>query len=78
MQNGKIYCLCLHNRVLSVVKKLGYEPVGVGNDNFSNDWLLTLEICELIKDVSQDIYETCYQHLINIAKSYPENQKLRA
>ena len=21
------------------VKKLGYEPVGVGNDNFSKDWL---------------------------------------
>ncbi len=39
MKNGKIYCLCLHNRVLSVVRKLGYEPVGVGNDNFSNDWL---------------------------------------
>ena len=41
MQNGKIYCLCLHNRVLSVVKKLGYEPQVIlsgrkVNDNMSN------------------------------------------
>ena len=39
MQNAKMYCLCLHNRTLPIVKKLGYVPVGVGNDKFSDEWL---------------------------------------
>ena len=39
MSNYTIYCLCLHNKNLSLIKKLGYTPVGLGNDNFSNDWL---------------------------------------
>jgi len=34
-----MYCLCLHNRTLPIVKKLGYVPVGVGNDKFSDEWL---------------------------------------
>ena len=39
MQNAKMYCLCLHNRILPIIKKLGYAPVGVGNDKFSDEWL---------------------------------------
>ncbi len=39
MHNAKMFCLCLHNKVLPVMKKLGYVPVGLGNDNFSNEWL---------------------------------------
>ena len=39
MHNATIYCLCLHNKVLPIIKKLGYVPVGLGNDKFSKDWL---------------------------------------
>jgi len=39
MHNATIYCLCLHNKVLPIIKKLGYIPVGLGNDKFSKEWL---------------------------------------
>ena len=40
MSNFEIYCLCLQNELLNKVKKLNYIPVGLGNDEFSNEWLL--------------------------------------
>ena len=45
MDNLKIYCMCLENNYLDIVKKLNYIPVGLKNKNFSNEWLLddTLE-----------------------------------
>ena len=39
MNNLLIFCLCLENNLLSKVKKLDYVPVGLGKDNFSNEWL---------------------------------------
>ena len=36
MHDLKIYCMCLDNNYLDVVKDLGYIPVGLKNDNFSN------------------------------------------
>ena len=39
MRNATMYCLCLHNEVLPVMKKLGYVPVGLGNGKFSEEWL---------------------------------------
>ena len=39
MQNAKMYCLCLHNNTLPIIKKLSYVPVGVGSDKFSEEWL---------------------------------------
>ena len=35
MKNATMYCLCIHNKVLPIIKKLGYVAVGLGNDNFS-------------------------------------------
>ena len=45
MNNLKIYCMCLDDNYLSIVKKLNYIPVGLKNKNFSEGWLLdnTLE-----------------------------------
>jgi hypothetical protein len=40
MHNLKIYCMCLDNDYLNIVKKLNYIPVGLKNKNFSKDWLL--------------------------------------
>lgn len=34
----RMYCLCLHNKDLKLVQNLGYIPVGLGKENFSNDW----------------------------------------
>jgi hypothetical protein len=42
MNNAIIFCLCLHNSLLHEVKQLDYIPVGLGKDNFSNDWLRDL------------------------------------
>ena len=39
MLDATMYCLCLHNEVLPVIKKLGYVPVGLGNGKFSEEWL---------------------------------------
>ncbi len=39
MKNLKMYCLCLKNDSLNLVKNLGYIPVGLGQENFSNEWL---------------------------------------
>ena len=37
MRNATMYCVCIHNKVLPTIKKLGYVPVGVGNDKFSEE-----------------------------------------
>jgi len=39
MNNATMYCLCLHNRVLPIIERLGYVPVGLGNDKYSDEWL---------------------------------------
>ena len=39
MKNLKMYCLCLHDKNLPMMQKLGYTPVGLGKDNFSSEWL---------------------------------------
>ena len=40
MDDLKIYCMCLDNNYLKIVKKLGYVPVGLKNNNFSKEWIL--------------------------------------
>jgi len=39
MTNLKIFCITLDPLHLSLIKKIGYIPVGLGNKNFSNEWL---------------------------------------
>ena len=39
MDNLKIYCMCLEDSNLSIVKNLNYIPVGLKNKNFSKEWL---------------------------------------
>ena len=34
-----MYCICLHDRNYTAVKKLGYIPVGLGKEIFSEGWL---------------------------------------
>ena len=40
MKNIKMYCLCLKNDSLNLVKSLNYIPVGLGESNFSNELIL--------------------------------------
>jgi hypothetical protein len=35
----KIYCLGLDNNLYEEIKKLGYVPVGLGDNNFSSEWV---------------------------------------
>jgi hypothetical protein len=39
MQNLKMFCICIHNELLSKVKKINYIPVGLGDDNFDQEWI---------------------------------------
>ncbi len=39
MNNLSMYCLTLNPSHLSAIKKIGYLPVGLGDDNFSQEWL---------------------------------------
>ena len=39
MLNATIYCHSLYNKMLPIIKKVGYVPVGLGKDNFSDEWL---------------------------------------
>ena len=39
MNDATIFCLCLHDGLLEKVKQLGYTPVGLGKNNFSDDWI---------------------------------------
>ena len=39
MEKIRIYCLCIHNELLNKVKRIGYEPVGLGQNNFDKGWI---------------------------------------
>ena len=39
MKNLEIFCICLNNDLLNVVKNLNYSPVGLGTDEFSPEWI---------------------------------------
>jgi hypothetical protein len=39
MNKLKMYCLCLNDKNFSTIQNLGYTPVGLGNDKFSQKWL---------------------------------------
>ena len=39
MNDHKIFCMCLHNHHLQNLKKLKYVPVGLGENNFSDEWI---------------------------------------
>ncbi len=34
-----MYCICIHDEILPKVKKLNYIPVGLGDDNFNDEWI---------------------------------------
>ena len=38
MQNLKIFCLTMRPSDLNLIEKLGYIPVGLGNENFSENF----------------------------------------
>ncbi len=39
MNNARIYCLCLQDNLLEKVKKLNYLAVGLGQNEFSSEWI---------------------------------------
>lgn len=39
MTNLKIFCICIHDKLLDKIKRLSYIPVGLGSDKFSNEWI---------------------------------------
>ena len=53
MDKLKIYCMCLDNDYLEVVKKLDYIPVGLKNKNFSNEWLRDNTLKNIYEDLKK-------------------------
>ena len=49
MDNLKIYCMCLDNNYLKIVKKLSYVPVGLKNNNFSKECILDNSLVNIYK-----------------------------
>lgn len=39
MKNLNIYCMATNHENLNIIKSLNYIPVGLKNDNFSNEWI---------------------------------------
>lgn len=39
MSNYNIFCMCLQSHHLQNIKDLGYTPVGLGNQDFSDEWI---------------------------------------
>jgi hypothetical protein len=39
MKDILIYCLSIKKNILNLIKELNYIPVGLGNENFSNQWV---------------------------------------
>ena len=39
MNNLKMFCICIHDDILSKVKSLNYIPVGLGDEKYRGDWL---------------------------------------
>ena len=39
MKNCTMYCLSVNKNDLDIIKKLNYIPVGLGNDEFSSEWI---------------------------------------
>ena len=65
MNNAIIFCLCLHGKLLNEVKQLDYITVGLGKDNFSNDWLRDFyQGKKFIKSGGKFIIHTRYPRII--------------
>ena len=39
MSKLKIFCITLNPSHLDLIKKIGYEPVGLGDASFNNEWI---------------------------------------
>tara|TARA_B100000941_G_C28504580_1_gene556452 strand:+ start:215 stop:1015 length:801 start_codon:yes stop_codon:yes gene_type:complete len=75
MDNLKIFCMCLDNDYLNVVKELGYVPVGLKNDNFSKEWLRDNTNINISKKNSfYGEYTFYYWYWKNELKNKPKNQ----
>ncbi len=75
MDNLSIYCMCLDNSYLNIVKKLNYIPVGLKSKNFSDEWLLDNTLDNISKkNPFYGEYTFYYWYWKNLLKHKPDNQ----
>jgi hypothetical protein len=75
MHNLKIYCMCLEDSYLDIVKKLNYIPVGLKNKNFSSEWLLdNTQINISTKNPYYGEYTFYYWYWKNLLKEKKESE----
>ena len=75
MHNTTMYCHSLHDKMLSVIQKVGYVPVGLGGGNFSKEWFkddTLINISHKNKYYAEYTFYNCFwknilpQHLKNV------------
>ncbi len=75
MNNLKIFCMCLDNDYLRIVKKLNYIPVGLKNTNFSKEWLLDNTLDNISqKNPYYGEYTFYYWYWKNLLKKKQKNE----
>lgn len=75
MNNLKIFCMCLDNNYLNIVKKLNYIPVGLKNNDFSDDWLRDNTLDNISeKNPYYGEYSFYYWYWKNLLKHKKENE----
>ena len=75
MDNLKIYCMCLDNNYLDIVKKLNYIPVGLKNKNFSKEWLTDNTLDNISKkNPYYGEYTFYYWYWKNLLQNKKENE----
>ena len=72
----ELYSLIRHMRETSINSDELSTILNQLINEYQDDWLLTLEICELAKNKYKDIYDLAYNHLMNIKKSNLKYEKL--
>ncbi len=75
MTDIDLYCMCLHDHHISNIKKLGYIPVGLGNNKFSEKWLRDntgINISQ--KNPSYGEYTFYYWFWKNVLPSFKDNK----
>ena len=70
-----MYCISIDNKILNKILNLGYIPVGLGDSNFSSEWLTDKNLIN-ISDKNQFYGEYTFHYFFwkNLLKEIPENE----
>ncbi len=70
-----MYCISIDNKILNKILNLGYIPVGLGDSNFSSEWITDKRLIN-ISEKNQFYGEYTFHYFFwkNLLKEIPENE----